>query len=222
MFDHPSRLRAAVAAAIALAACSSVAISSRARADANESQRIAEVLGLREGAWVADVGGGRGKWTEELARRVGTTGHVYATEVEQDKVDDIAERAKRAGLDNVTAILGTQDDTGLPAGCCDAILVRLVYHHFQDPRKMRASLAAAMKPGARLVIVDTAPHSDWRQLSGVPDRGGHGISPKDLVTELTNDGFELVEQHHDWPDEEANYCAVFTLRSRTPQEGGVP
>ena len=87
---------------------------------------------------------------------------------------------------------------------------------------MRASLAAALKPGARLVIVDTAPHGDWRELPGVPDRGGHGISPKDLVSEMTRDGFELIEQHHDWPDEEANYCAVFRLKSRTAQEGGIP
>lgn len=214
MFDRSSRRRAAIAATVALAACSTATISSRARADANESQRIAEVLELREGISVADVGGGRGKWTEELARRVGATGHVYATEVEQDKVDDIAKRAERAGLENVTAILGDQDDTGLPTGCCDAILLRLVYHHFQDPPKMRASLAAAMKPDARLVIVDTAPHDDWRELPGVPDRGGHGISPRDLVAELANDGFELVEQHHDWPDEEANYCAVFQKKAR--------
>lgn len=222
MLDHASRRRAALVAVIAVAACSTALLSSRARADPNESQRLAEALGLREGVSVADVGGGRGKWTEELARRVGATGHVYATEVKQDKVDDIAKRAERAGLQNVTAILGNQDDTGLPTGCCDAILLRLVYHHFQDPPKMRASLATAMKPGARLVIVDTAPHGDWRELPGVPDRGGHGISPKDLVSEMTRDGFELIEQHHDWPDEEANYCAVFRLRSRTAQEGGVP
>lgn len=126
MLDHPNHRRVAMVAAVALGACSAAAISSRARADANESQRVAEALGLREGVSVADVGGGRGKWAEDLARRVGPTGHVYATEVEQGKVDDIAKRARRAGLENVTAILGNQDDTGLPAGCCDAILLRLV------------------------------------------------------------------------------------------------
>ena len=174
MLDRRGRRATAAVVAILSLAVSVAAVSSRARADATESQRIAAALGLHDGMSVADVGAGRGKWVEDLARRVGPTGRVFATEVERDKVDDIEKRASRAGFNNVTAILGDHDATGLPAGCCDAILLRLVYHHFQDPARMRASLAAAMRPGARLVIVDTAPHASWRELSGVPDVEGEG------------------------------------------------
>jgi len=65
--------------------------------------------------------------------RGGETGHVYATEVDHEKLQQVEARVKEDGLKNVTTVLGTQTDTGLLPSCCDAILLRMVYHHFTDP-----------------------------------------------------------------------------------------
>lgn len=176
-------------------------------AGASEADRIFDALALRPGARVADVGAGDGEWTERLARQVGPEGHVWATEVEAEKVEKIESRLARASLENVTTLLGHQHDTGLPADCCDAILLRLVYHHFQDPAPMRASLKRALRPGGRLVIVDVAPKQSWPRLEGVPDRGGHGIPVEELVREVRGDGFEVLDRHDDWSGE-ADYCLV--------------
>ena len=202
---HPSFRGAAVAVltCLLLTACTSWP------ASAEEADRIAELLCLQPGGRVADVGAGDGEWTEELARQVGETGHVYATEVEEDLVKKIRKRAARAGLDNVTAILGDQDDTGLPAGCCDAVLLRLVYHHFTDPSKMRASLKRALRPGGIVAVIDLDPQKHWRKLPGVPDRGGHGIPMEDLIAEMTADGFSVVSRYDEWGEEEDDYCVVF-------------
>ena len=78
---------------------------------------------------------------------------------------------------------------------------------------MRASLRAALRPGAVLVIVDTTPHASWRKLEGVPERGGHGIREDDLVREMTGDGFEVVARHPDWNGESDRYCVVFRRAS---------
>jgi SAM-dependent methyltransferase len=188
-------------------------------ARSGESERLAEALALRPGMSVADVGAGRGEWAKDISRRVGPAGRVFATEVEQDKVDRIAERIADAGLTNVTTLLGTDEDTGLPAGCCDAILLRLVYHHFTDPAKMRRSLVRSLRPGARLVVVDTEPHGSWPSLPGVPDRGGHGIAPEDLIAELTGEGFTVLERHDEWPDSDSDYCVVFRAPGGTAMAG---
>ena len=158
---------------------------------------------------VADVGAGDGEWSVELARRVGESGHVFATEVDEDDLEQTHDRLEQTGLGNSTVILGDQNDTGLPAGCCDAILLRLVYHHFTDPAPMRASLRRALKPGGLLAVIDILPQSHWRELEGVPDRGGHGIDPEELLAEMTGDGFEEVERYDDWGEEEDHYCIVF-------------
>lgn len=175
----------------------------------SERARLVEVLALREGMHVADVGAGDGEWSERLAQEVGASGHVYATEIDSHEVEKIEGRARRAGLDNLTVILGTETDTGLPDGCCDAILLRLVYHHFTRPAPMRASLRRALRPGGRLAVVDLEPRTGWRRLPGVPDRGGHGIPMEDLVAEMTSDGFVVAARHDDWTGSGDRYCVVF-------------
>jgi len=180
-----------------------------ARLEGTEAERIAEALELRAGMAVADVGAGDGQWTELLARRVGETGRVFATEVEQDKVDRTAARIRAAGLSNVTFVLGSADFTGLPDGCCQAILLRLVYHHFTDPSRMRLGLWRALRPGGRLLVVEFPPHSGWPAVAGVPDRGGHGIREGDLVREMTRDGFEVVGRQTDWDGDSNRYGVVF-------------
>ena len=174
-----------------------------------ESDRLFAALGLKPGLRVADVGAGDGEWAERLAREVGDAGHVFATEVDANDLEKINKRLRDAGLVNVTTILGTQQDTGLPVACCDAVLLRLVYHHFAEPARMRASLRAALRPEALLVIIDTEPQGSWRPLEGVPDRGGHGIREEELVREMTGDGFYVVARHPDWNGDDDRYCVVF-------------
>jgi ubiquinone/menaquinone biosynthesis C-methylase UbiE len=201
-FTHGAALRA-VAILLALAGAGD------ARALGSESDRLFAALGLKPGLRVADVGAGDGEWAERLAREVGEKGHVFATEVDRSEIEKIKKRMRDAGLGNVTAVLGTQEDTGLSGACCDAVLLRMVYHHFADPARMRASLRAALRPDAALVVVDTEPQENWRKLEGVPERGGHGIREEDLVREMTEDGFEVVARHPDWNGDDDRYCVVF-------------
>jgi len=187
-------------AALPLVACT---------ASAAEPERLAEVMGLKPGMVVADVGAGDGDWSEKLAGFVGEEGHVYATEIEDADVEKMRERFADAELRNVTAVLGKVDDTGLPEGCCDVILLRMVYHHFTEPEKMRRSLHRSLSPGGLLVVVDITPQKGWRRLPDVPERGGHGIPPDALVEELTKDCFHLVERQDEWAGKDDRFLAVF-------------
>lgn len=179
------------------------------RVSAAELELIVEALQLEPGSVVADVGAGDGEWAVQLARHVGEQGHVWATEVDQDEVEEIEDRVLGAFLNNVTVVLGDVSTSGLPPGCCDAILLRLVYHHFTKPQEMRASLRRAMRPGGLLAIVDISPQGSWRDLPGVPDRGGHGIPVADLIREMTSDGFEVVSRREEWNGDADRYCVVF-------------
>ncbi len=194
---------AGASALILIAACATN------HAWASEAEQIAAALGLEAGMRVADVGAGDGEWSVELATRVGETGHVYATEVDEDNLEEIRERMERAGLGNVTSVLGDQHDIGLPADCCDAILLRLVYHHFTDPSPMRADLRRSLRPGGLIAVIDILPQSSWRELPDVPDRGGHGIGPDELLADMIGDGFEVEARYDDWGDEEDHFCIVF-------------
>ena len=174
-----------------------------------EGRRIVDVLKLSPGMVAADVGAGEGKFTSVLARGVGSTGRVFATEVEQAKLDEVKERMAADGLDNVVTVLGDQRQTGLPRGCCDRVLLRLVYHHFAEPEAMRRSLWDALRPGGLIAVIDVPPKKGWPVVAGAPDRGGHGIESAELLADMRLAGFELVAQHDDWPAETESYCTVF-------------
>jgi ubiquinone/menaquinone biosynthesis C-methylase UbiE len=174
-----------------------------------ERDAILAALALAPGMTVADVGAGDGRFSVILAQGVGPAGRVYATEVDPAEIDKIAARARDEGLGNLTAVTGTQEQTGLPAGCCDAILLRLVYHHFTDTAAMRRSLWDALRAGGRIAVIEVPPQPGWRRLPGVPERGGHGIAIGEMIREMTRSGFEVVARDEDWPAEDDAYLVVF-------------
>src|SRR5215510_3583841 len=154
----------------------------------SESVRLAAVLGLREGSRVADVGAGTGRYALELARVVGPTGRVFATEIDSKRRDQIRSAAARTAVQNLSVVEAREIDTGLDVGCCDAILMRGVYHHVTRLVETNASLYQALRPGGRLALVDFPAGwflSTFFQVKGVPaNRGGHGVPADVVIDEL--------------------------------------
>jgi ubiquinone/menaquinone biosynthesis C-methylase UbiE len=172
-------------------------------AHAGEAERLAALLGARPGAAVADVGAGDGAYALELARRVGPGGRVYATELEEKARAKIRAAAAEAGLANVEVVEAKLAETGLPSACCDAILLRHVYHHLTEPEALGRDLLRALAPGGVLVIVDFPPTWYLRPFppAGVgPERARHGIEPADALRELRALGFEEREVIDPWTE----------------------
>jgi len=184
---------------------------------ANETKKIADVLELGPGMMVADVGAGDGRYSVFLSGQVGASGRIYATEIDQEKVDAINKSV--AGKSNVTVLLGKQDSTGLPDQCCDRILLRRVYHHLHQQGPMLKSLLDSLKPGGVLAIVDFLPRQDLTNPDGTPDDHEHGTSVEKLIEQVTGHGFELVRRVEGWPSrvvdgKETDYCVLFRRPAR--------
>ena len=175
--------------------------------DSKELSRLIEILDVDPGESFADVGAGDGRYSVALARTVGESGRIYATEVDPDDLKKIGDRVSREKLSNVEIVGGTQEATGLPEVCCDGILLRRVYHHFQNPAAMQASMRRSLKDGGLLLIVDFGPKRSWDRPEGVPaSRDGHGIDKDLLVSEMELAGFGLVR---DLPWEDGDYALLF-------------
>jgi ubiquinone/menaquinone biosynthesis C-methylase UbiE len=182
------------------------------RADGAELPRLREVLALQPGSVVADVGAGKGELTLALARELRQEGRVFSTEIDPGRSRRLREAVVGAGLDNVTVIEARTSETGLPPNCCDAIVLRRVYHHLTDPAGINASLLRSLRPGGLLAVIDF-PQPFF--LS----RGEFGVPAKAVVSEVTSSGFELLRLIDDWPGRGplGSYCIVF----RKPR-GNVP
>jgi precorrin-6B methylase 2 len=150
-----------------------------------EVPELAKLFELRPGMTVADVGAGFGAWTIRFSRSVGPSGRVYATDIGAAQLAALRDAVQREGLTNVTVIEGAVATTNLPQGCCDAILIRDAYHHLTEPSAIVRSLAAALKPGGRLAVIDFPPRPNSEVPAGVPaDRRGHGVPPEVVEREV--------------------------------------
>jgi ubiquinone/menaquinone biosynthesis C-methylase UbiE len=158
-----------------------------------DAARLTKALELTPGRSVGDIGAGAGELTVALARVVGPTGRLYATELESGRLRAIRRAADSAGLKNVTVLEAHATRTNLPDHCCDALVLRFVYHHIKDPVLMNKSLYQSLKPGGRLAIIDFAPDSaESADPTRRSDGEQHGVTPPTVVRELRQAGFELV------------------------------
>ena len=191
-----------------------------------DADRLAAILQIKPGMVVADVGAGSGWMTVMMAGLVGPKGHVFATKIDPRELGKIRSAVTAAHLDNVTVVQATTSDTGLPADCCDAIILRRVYHHLTDPADTNRSLLQALRPGGQLAVLDFRPSIltwPWMPKGLPPNREGHGIGPMTVTSELEHAGFAYVSMDDPWPGSTflSNYCLVFT-KAPPPPGGGKP
>jgi ubiquinone/menaquinone biosynthesis C-methylase UbiE len=177
----------------------------------SEIQRLAKVMNWKAGQVIADVGAGEGEIGFAAAGVVGENGKVYLTELDEEKFAALKKGASRRKLKNVVIVAAAEKETKLPDNCCDAIILRRVYHHLTAPTEMDASLLRSLRPGGLLAVIEFPPRKSLTAsdpVKGVPaNRGGHGIPKKILVEELTAAGFKLDKTFDDWPEDD--YCVLF-------------
>ena len=193
---------AAVALALMCAGCSNWP-GFGFRADGPEMSRLREVMRLKPGMAVADVGAGEGELTLALAREVGPGGRVFSSDIDPERVAALRAAVAAAKLRHVAVVEAEPRETGLPAACCDAIVLRRVYHHLTNPADINAGLLQALRPGGLLIVIDFPPPFarlwPWPP-QGVPsNRRGHGIAARLMIDEVTASGFVLKETVDPWP-----------------------
>ena len=177
-----------------------------------EVPQLVKILELKPGMTVADVGAGFGAWTIALAKWLGPNGRVYASDIGAQQLGILREAVQRERLTNVTVLEAGERSTNLPAACCDAILVRDAYHHFTQPADLTRSLAAALKPGGRLAVIDFPTRPNTEVPAGVPaNRGGHGVPPEIVVSEVTAAGLTHVRTTPNWSPESQPPMLFLTL-----------
>ena len=173
--------------------------------------RVMDILGIAPGKSVADIGAGSGWFTVRAARRVaangaaanggGASGVVYAVDINPEAIRYIDGRARKESLSNVKTILSKADDPLLPPASVDAVLLLKTYHEIADPVALLEHLRPALRPGARVGIID-------RNGNGTD----HGISSKIVVEEAEKAGYRRLATYDFVKGDGVDYFLVFALR----------
>jgi ubiquinone/menaquinone biosynthesis C-methylase UbiE len=158
------------------------------REQEEQPEAMLDALKIPPGAAVADVGAGVGYTSLRLARRVGPTGTVYATDVQPEMLRMLVANAQDAGVKNIKPIRCTASDPKLPEGKIDLILMVDVYHECSDPEATLQGLKKALKPGGRLVLVEFRAEDP-----DVPIKPEHKMTLAQVRRELEPQGFTFKE-----------------------------
>jgi SAM-dependent methyltransferase len=161
--------------------------------------RVMDLLGITPGKVVADIGAGSGWFTVRAARRVGGTGAVYAVDINPQAIRYIGERAHKEKLQNVKTILGKPDNPLLAANSVDAVLLLKTYHEVAQPVELLRNLRAALRPGAKVGIIDRNGNGE-----------DHGINRDVVIREAKEAGYSLLDQYDFVKGDKMDYFLIFT------------
>ncbi len=112
-----------------------------------------DLAGVGPGAVVLDFACGAGSQTLEAARRVGAQGRVIANDIADAMLRHVEEKARLAGLTNVTTLPGAAEALNVAAESVDSVTCRLGLMLFGDPAKALQAAQRALRPGGRIAVV---------------------------------------------------------------------
>lgn len=158
------------------------------RDEEEQSEKLADLLRVRPGDVVADIGAGSGYHTRRLARRVGPEGRVLAVDIQPEMLRILTNKLAGEHITNVRPILGTIEDPKLPEASVDLVLMVDVYHEFSHPYEMMRAICRGLKPGGRVAFVEYRAEDP-----DVPIKPLHKMSEAQVKKEMAAHPLEFVE-----------------------------
>ena len=156
------------------------------REDEEAPNKAIDALELKPGMVVADIGAGSGYYSVRLAQRVGPTGRVFATDIQQGMIDILNRRIANERIENITTVLGGAEDPRLPPRSLDLAIMVDVYHELQSPQLFLQRLRECFKPDGRLVLLEFR-----KEDPRIPILEVHKMSVAEVKQELEAEGFVL-------------------------------
>ncbi len=140
--------------------------------------------GIRPGDIIADIGCGTGYFSVPASKMIGPRGHVYAIDISGVMLADIRSRIAAAGIFNIETTQTLHGKLSMPEVPVTFALISDTLHEVDDKKAFLASVSEALKPGARLSVIEWA-HKETGKGPPLEDR----ISGDEMRVLLKNAGF---------------------------------
>ena len=154
---------------------------------------------------IADIGAGSGYHVFRIAP-LAKKGLIYAVDIQSEMLVEIEKTKELGKIINIQTILGSEKSVHLPKNSVDKILMVDVYHEFNFPVEMIASMKNALKPNGQLFLIEYRGED-----SKVPIKKIHKMTEKQAVKEMEAAGFKLKENIDNLPWQ---HCMVFLKKSK--------
>ena len=139
-------------------------------------QHVMDELHIGPGMNVADVGAGIGYFTLMLSKRVGETGKVYASDIDENALAFLNERRKEQGLKNIIIIHGKGNDPLIPEESVDLVLIVNTIHLVKEKTAFLNNIRNSLKENGKVVFVQ------WNAEKMDPEASGWDPKDRELYT----------------------------------------
>jgi predicted methyltransferase len=157
-------------------------------------EEVVQVLGLKPGMAVADLGSGSGYFTRRFIQTVAPGGTVYAIDVEPKALEYIQTRltTMERASSTVAFIHADRDNLKLAPASVDLLFLCNTYHHIENHTRYFSRAAHAIRADGRLAVIDF--YADHRSGDlGFPKE--HLIARDQIIAELSRAGYRLAREH---------------------------
>ena len=176
------------------------------RSDREKEENVSNLIknmNIKSNDTIADIGAGSGYHVFRMAP-LAKKGLVYAVDIQSEMLMAIEKTKEFSKTKNVETILGSEKSVYLPKNSVDKILMVDVYHEFNFPVEMIASIKNALKPNGQLFLIEYRGED-----SRVPIKKIHKMTEKQAVKEMEAAGFKLKENIYNLPWQ---HCMVFVKK----------
>ena len=149
-------------------------------------------IGSRAGQRVLEVGPGPGRLLIPSAQRVQPGGQVVGLDIQPGMIERLKARAARAGVSNLTPILGDATQPHFPPDSFDVIYFCTVLGEIPDRAGALHQCHSALRTGGRLSITELFPDPHYQSRATVQQLAGAA-------------GFQLEQLHGSWYFFTANF-----------------
>lgn len=132
---------------------------------------IVDKFGITEGMKIADFGCGAGYFTILMAQKTGSTGMVYALDIQETALDNVRARAMVNNINNIETIrtnLEILGSSSLENGSQDSVMLHNVLYQSKKKSEIIREANRILKPGGKMVVIEWA-------------KGAGGFGPPDDI-----------------------------------------
>jgi precorrin-6B methylase 2 len=149
---------------------------------------------------LADIGAGSGYHVFKMAN-ISREGLVYAVDIQDEMLAELRKNKENGKVKNVKIIKGNEKSVNLPENSIDKVLMVDVYHEFNYPMEMIASIKMALKVGGKIFLIEYRGEDD-----SVPIKKLHKMTQEQAVSEMQAAGMKLERNIDILPWQ---HCMVF-------------
>lgn len=149
---------------------------------------------------IADIGAGSGYHVFKMAP-LANKGTIYAVDIQDEMLEALRAKKEARNNQNIKIVKGSEKSVNLPENSVDKVLMVDVYHEFNYPKEMIASIKKALKPKGKLFLIEYRGEDRT-----VPIKELHKMTEAQAVKEMKAAGLTLERNDDNLPWQ---HCMVF-------------